>query len=101
VAQWGPQRLHDYHAKRFHPRLRTPAEYAVGEPIDLSEQRARLRAGQPLSAQLLKETTDLIMSRVRDQLAELRNEPAPRAFHPRPRRELPGDVPGVLPGSAA
>ena len=34
------------------------------------------------------------MSRVRDQLAELRGEPAPLAFHPRPRRELPGDVAG-------
>jgi 1-acyl-sn-glycerol-3-phosphate acyltransferase len=101
VAQWGPQRLHDYHAKKFHARLRTPTTYDVGEPIDLSEQRARVRAGQPLSAQLLRETTDLIMFRVRDQLAELRSEPAPPTFHPRPRRELPGDVPGVLPGSAA
>ena len=101
VAQWGPHRLHDYHAKKLHPRLRTPSDYAVGEPIDLSEQRARLRAGQPMSAQLLRETTDLIMSRVRDQLAELRNEPAPSVFHPRPRRELPADVPGILPGSAA
>jgi hypothetical protein len=34
------------------------------------------------------------MTRVRDQLAELRGEPAPRAFHPRPRRELPGDLAG-------
>ena len=101
VAQWGPQRLHDYHAKKFHARVRTPTAYDVGEPIDLSEQRARVRAGQPLSAQLLRETTDLIMTRVRDQLAELRDEPAPPTFHPRPRRELPGDVAGVLPGSAA
>ena len=101
VAQWGPQQLHDYHAKKFHARLRTPTAYDVGEPIDLSEQRALVRSGQPLSAQLLRETTDLIMSRVRDQLAELRGEPAPQTFHPRPRRELPGDVPGVLPGSAA
>jgi hypothetical protein len=54
-----------------------------------------------LSAQLLRETTDLIMYRVRDQLAELRSEPAPPTFYPRPRRELPGDGPGVLPGSAA
>src|SRR5829696_6477027 len=36
VAQWGPQRLHDYHAKKLHLRLRTPTEYLVGEPIDLS-----------------------------------------------------------------
>jgi 1-acyl-sn-glycerol-3-phosphate acyltransferase len=101
VAQWGPQRLHDYHARKIHPRPRTPTAYDVGQPIDLSEQRGRVRAGQPLSAQLLRETTDLIMYRVRDQLAELRSEPAPPTFYPRPRRELPGDGPGVLPGSAA
>jgi 1-acyl-sn-glycerol-3-phosphate acyltransferase len=94
VAQWGPQRLHDYHAKKLHLRLRTPADYLVGEPIDLSAQRARLRAGEPLSGNLLRETTDLIMGRVRDQLAELRGEPAPAAFHPRPASELPGDVSG-------
>ena len=95
VAQWGPQRVHDYHARKLHLRLRTPADYLVGEPIDLSAQRDRLRAGQPLSADLLRETTDLIMTRVRDQLAELRDEPAPTTFHPRPRRELPGNVSGT------
>jgi 1-acyl-sn-glycerol-3-phosphate acyltransferase len=94
VAQWGPQRVHDYHARKLHLRLRTPAEYLVGEPIDLSAQRRALRAGEPLTAELLRETTDLIMGRVRDQLAELRGEPAPTAFHPRPRRELPGDLSG-------
>jgi 1-acyl-sn-glycerol-3-phosphate acyltransferase len=40
VAQWGPQRVHDYHAKKLHLRLRTPADYLVGEPIDLAELRA-------------------------------------------------------------
>ncbi|WP_051515745.1 lysophospholipid acyltransferase family protein [Candidatus Blastococcus massiliensis] len=94
VAQWGPQRLHDYHAKKLYLRPRTPADYYVGEPIDLSEQRARVRAGGPVTAELLKETTDLMMGRVRDQLAELRGEPAPVAFYPRPRRELPGDLAG-------
>jgi 1-acyl-sn-glycerol-3-phosphate acyltransferase len=94
VAQWGPQRVHDYHAKKFHLRFRAPAEYLVGEPVDLSAARARVRDGAPLSAELLRETTDLIMTRVRDQLAELRQEPAPLTFHPRPRRELPGDVSG-------
>ena len=95
VAQWGPQTLHDYHRKQLHLRLRSRADYLVGEPVDLSAARAQLRDGAPLSAQLLRETTDLIMSRVRDQLAELRQEPAPPTFHPRPRRELPGDVPGT------
>lgn len=94
VAQWGPQRLHDYHRKTFHLRLRTPAYYDVGEPVDLSAQRARVRAGQPLTVELLKETTDLIMSRVRNQLADLRGEAAPSTFFPRPRPELPGDLPG-------
>jgi 1-acyl-sn-glycerol-3-phosphate acyltransferase len=101
VAQWGPQRVHDYHRKKLRIRLRTTAEYLVGEPVDLSAQRAAVRAGQPLSVQLLRETTDLIMSRVRDQLAELRGEPAPAGFHPHPRRELPGDLPGTTSGSAA
>jgi 1-acyl-sn-glycerol-3-phosphate acyltransferase len=95
VAQWGPQEVHDYHRGKFRLRLRAPADYLVGEPIDLSAARAQLRDGAPLSAQLLRETTDLIMTKVRDQLAELRQEPAPLTFHERPQRELPGDLPGT------
>jgi 1-acyl-sn-glycerol-3-phosphate acyltransferase len=95
VAQWGPQRVHDYHTKRLHPRLRTTTDHQVGEPVDLSAERARVRAGQPLSAELLHEVTDRIMVRVRDELAELRGERPPTAFHPRPGlRALPGDLPG-------
>jgi 1-acyl-sn-glycerol-3-phosphate acyltransferase len=94
VAQWGPQQVHDYHTKKLRMRLRTPAEYLVGEPVDLSAQRALVRAGQPLSVELLRETTDLIMTRVRDELAGIRNEPAPLTFHPRPPREMPGDISG-------
>jgi 1-acyl-sn-glycerol-3-phosphate acyltransferase len=95
VAQWGPQEVHDYHAKKLRLRFRAPAEYLVGEPVDLSAQRAAVRAGKPLSVELLRETTDLIMSRARDGLAELRGEPAPTTFHPRPRRETPGDLSGT------
>ncbi|TFV89235.1 1-acyl-sn-glycerol-3-phosphate acyltransferase [Blastococcus sp. CT_GayMR16] len=94
VAQWGPQRVHDYHRKKLYLRFRVPADYLVGEPVDLSAARAAVRDGAPLSGQLLRETTDLIMSRVREQLAELRQEPAPLTFHPRPRHELPGDLSG-------
>jgi 1-acyl-sn-glycerol-3-phosphate acyltransferase len=94
VAQWGPQRVHDYHTKKLRFRFRAPADYLVGEPVDLADQRARVRNGQPLTAALLRETTDLIMTRVRDELADLRGEPAPLTFHPRPRRELPGDLSG-------
>jgi 1-acyl-sn-glycerol-3-phosphate acyltransferase len=94
VAQWGPQRVHDYHTKELHLRPRTPAEYSIGEPVDLSALRAEVRAGRPLTPELLRETTDLIMGRVRDLLAELRGEPAPPGFASRPRRRLPGDLPG-------
>ena len=95
VAQWGPQRVHDYHTKRLHLRLRTPADYLVGEPVDLSAHRAAVRAGRPLAADLLHEVTDLLMAAVRDEFAELRGEAPPAQFHPRPpRRALPGDRPG-------
>jgi 1-acyl-sn-glycerol-3-phosphate acyltransferase len=103
VAQWGPQRVHDYHTKRLHPRLRVPADYAVGEPVDLSALRAEVRAGRPLDAELLRSTTDLLMGRVRDLLAEVRGEPAPAGFHPGPgrSRELPGDPAGEVRGEAS
>src|SRR3954454_9072426 len=97
VAQWGPQTVHDSHRKKLRLRLRAPADSLVGEPVDLSALRADVRAGRPLGAALLRETTDLIMVRVRDQLAELRGAPAPREFPPRPLRDLPG----ALSGSAA
>ncbi len=94
VAQWGPQRVHDYHARTLHLRLRVPADYLVGEPVDLSAVRAEVRAGRALDTELLRDTTDLIMGRVRDQLAELRGETPPRSFHPRPGR-------GAIAGDAA
>jgi 1-acyl-sn-glycerol-3-phosphate acyltransferase len=102
VAQWGPQRVHDYHTKTWRLRLRAPADYSVGEPVDLADLRAEVRAGRPLTTDLLRSTTDLIMSRVRDQLAEIRDEPPPTTFYSRPAAELPGDVSGTASsGSAA
>jgi 1-acyl-sn-glycerol-3-phosphate acyltransferase len=92
VAQWGPQRVHDYHTKKLHLRFRTPTEYSLGEPVDLAALRAEVRAGKALTPDLLRETTDLIMGRVRDLLSEVRGEPAPPAFASRPRRALPGDA---------
>lgn len=100
VAQWGPHRVHDYHRKKLRLRFRAPADYLVGEPVDLSALRAEVRAGRPLSVELLRQTTDQIMARVRDQLGELRGETPPTTFHPRPARELRGDASGA-PGSAA
>ena len=99
VAQWGPQRVHDYHSKKLHLRLRTRSEYLVGEPVDLSALRAEVRAGRPLTGELLREVTDLLMAQVRSQLGELRGEEPPTGFHPRPGRQTPGeDRPGDLVG---
>ncbi|MCZ2859819.1 lysophospholipid acyltransferase family protein [Blastococcus sp. VKM Ac-2987] len=94
VAQWGPQRVHDYHTGKLHLRFRAPADHLVGEPIDLSALRAEVRAGRPLNADLLRETTDLMMSKVRDQLGELRDEHPPLAVHPGPGRRRPDGLSG-------
>ncbi len=95
LAQWGPQRVHDYHAKKLHLRWRTPADYLVGEPVDLTDLRAQVQPGRPPTADLLRQTTDRLMGRVREQLGEIRGERPPAAVHPRPARRTPGDLPGV------
>lgn len=85
VAQWGPQVLLDVQRRTFRPFARPEAVIQAGPPIDLSGYR-----GRPLTAELLHEVTEVIMGAVRDQLAEVRGEPAPAAFFQRPpaRREV-------------
>lgn len=72
LAQWGVQDQIDlYHKKvRLIPRPRHVL--AVGDPIDLSEFR-----GRPLDAATLHAATDVIMKRLRADVAELRGVPAP------------------------
>ena len=96
VAQWGPQRVHDYHAQEAAPAAARPPRRLPGRRAGRPVRPARRGPGRrPLSAELLRETTDLIMARVRDQLAELRGEPAPRDLPPpAAARELPGDLAG-------
>ena len=79
VAQWGPQQAVDVYHKRYRPFPRKEAWCVVGDPVDLSAYR-----GRPLTAELLREVTDLIMRAVRDELAQVRGEPAPTAFYRRP-----------------
>jgi hypothetical protein len=79
---------------RLPDRLRAPADYLVGEPVDLADLRAQVRGGRPMTGELLREVTDRMMASVRDQLAELRGEPAPTTTAPDPRRTLRGDLPG-------
>jgi 1-acyl-sn-glycerol-3-phosphate acyltransferase len=76
IARWGTQAVYDHYGKRFRPFPRKPITIRVGEPIDLSAYRA----GDKGSGNL-RVTTEVIMSRVRDLLAEIRGEQAPSTFY--------------------
>lgn len=82
VAQWGPQEAVDVALKRYRPLPRHEALCLAGPPVDLSAYR-----GRPMTAELLREVTDEIMTRVRDQLAELRGEQPPKEFWKKPAPE--------------
>lgn len=75
MVHWGTNRVLDAYNKRFRPFPRGPITVRCGEPVDLSAYR-----GRTVDAVLLREVTDLLMTRVRDLLAEVRDEPAPSAF---------------------
>jgi 1-acyl-sn-glycerol-3-phosphate acyltransferase len=72
VAQWGVQQSIDLYQRKVKLVPRPRHVISVGEPIDLDE----LRGKQP-SAAVLKAITDVIMRRLRDDVAELRGVPAP------------------------
>lgn len=72
VVQWGVQQSIDLYAKKVKLFPRPRHTLAVGDPIDLSKY-----TGSESTPQVLKEITDVIMRRLRDDVAELRGEPAP------------------------
>lgn len=82
VAQWGAQHAYDkYHHKvDFFPRK--TVHCLAGPPIDLSAYRDR-----PITAELLREVSDLVMAAVRDLLGEIRGETPPEGFSPQPGGE--------------
>ena len=77
-VHWGTREVLDGYNKKFRPLPRKPITVRCGEPVDLSAYSDR-----PVDAALLREVTDLIMTRVRDLLAEVRGEPAPEEFYRR------------------
>lgn len=79
VGQWGAEKGRGWALRRLGRRRR--AEAAVGEPLDLS----RYRAAEP-SSDTLREITDIVMSAVRDEVAELRGVQPPSEFF-KPARE--------------
>jgi 1-acyl-sn-glycerol-3-phosphate acyltransferase len=78
IAQWGVQDSIDLYHKKFRLVPRPRHTMSVGEPIDLSAFR-----GREDGSKMLREMTDVIMRRLRADVAELRGVPAPEGelFH--------------------
>lgn len=73
IGQWGPHKMGGPSLRRF--GRRRPSLVSVGEPLDLSRF-----AGKEPSGAILREITDEIMAAVRDEVAILRDQPAPEEF---------------------
>jgi 1-acyl-sn-glycerol-3-phosphate acyltransferase len=79
VAQWGPQNLWRYKAKLPRPFPRKHVQIIAGPPVDLSAYR-----DQPMTAEVLRAVTDLIMARITDLLVELRGgQPPAKTYDPK------------------
>ena len=76
VAHWGAQRILGYRSKRVHLFPRKLVQAAAGAPVDLSKYRAL----EPTN-DVLREVTDLLMTRVKELLGELRGETPPPGFY--------------------
>ena len=75
VCNWGPQQALDVEHRKIRPFPRHEVWCVAGPPLDLSAYR-----GRPLTAELLREVTDVIMAAIRDQEAKLRHEMPPPEF---------------------
>jgi 1-acyl-sn-glycerol-3-phosphate acyltransferase len=79
VAQWGPQRLWPYRSKlpRMFPRKKV--SIVTGDPVDLSAYM-----GQPLTSEVLREVTEVVMTRITDLLVGMRGgQPPAVAYDPK------------------
>jgi 1-acyl-sn-glycerol-3-phosphate acyltransferase len=80
VIHWGTREVYDHYNHSFRPLPRKKITVRCGDPIDLSAYR-----GRPVDTALLREVTDHLMHAVSGLLSQVRAEPAPDIFHPRPR----------------
>ncbi len=89
IAQWGVQKQVDLYHKRLKLVPRPRHLVSVGEPIDLSAFRDK----EPTPA-VLREITEVIMRRLRDDVAELRGLAAPdgELYHWRKSSGSSGDA---------
>lgn len=75
VVHWGTLSVYDHYRRRFRPSWRTTITVKAGPPIPMDDLRARLADRGPRP--LLRETTDRMMTAVRDLLGEVRGEAVP------------------------
>ncbi len=91
LAMWGPERIFDPRTTRLSLRPRIPVTVVAGPPVDLSRW-----AGATPTKAVLEEMTDAIMLRLRDLLADIRDETPPPLWE---RSARPG--PAERPEAAA
>jgi 1-acyl-sn-glycerol-3-phosphate acyltransferase len=72
VAQWGVQQSIDFYRRRVRLLPRPRHLLSVGVPIDLSQF-----VGVPLTNEILHESTEVIMQRLRADVADVRGLPVP------------------------
>lgn len=72
VVMWGPEQIFDPRTKKSRLRPGVRVTVVAGPPIDLSAWQ-----GKAPTHALLEETTDAIMLRLRDMLADVRGEQPP------------------------
>lgn len=77
IAHWGSHEVYSSYSKgrKFRPLPRKDVHVVAGEPIDLSEWR-----GRPIDNRAIRDVSYLIMERIRDMVAVLRDEQAPDEF---------------------
>jgi 1-acyl-sn-glycerol-3-phosphate acyltransferase len=90
IAQWGAQEIHHPVTGKLRLRPRTPVTVAAGPPVDLSAF-----AGATPTQAVLRDATDVIMRRLRSDVAALRGEPCPTGplFVPPRGAEPPASTP--------
>lgn len=84
VARWGTREILDGYHKRFRPFPRHDVVTLVGEPVDLSAYR-----NQPVTSDLLREVTDLLMADVTRLVAQIRGETPPTHVFRAPAKGAP------------
>lgn len=72
IAQWGAQQIHNPVTRRIRLRFRTPVVVSAGPPVDLSAF-----VGTEPTVERFRQVSDVVMRRLRDDVAALRGVPAP------------------------